>query len=135
MPTLAKSAYGVKLSISGDDLPELTNLSDVGINVQTIDVTAHDGASGYGSMIPTFLSGGQVRATFNWVPADAGHVALRTAALNRTSVPFVVTLPTTGNPTISFNAFVTQYRAPTMPVNGVLPLECQLTVDGEVVFA
>lgn len=137
MPTQAKSAYGTQLkqgTAPGVLIPELTNLTDVGANFTTIDVTAHDGASGYGSQIPTFLSGGVVRATFNYVPGDPQHVALRTNMLSRASTLFTVVWPTTGNPTVSFSAYVTRYRVPAAPVNGALQLEVELTVDGAVTF-
>jgi len=138
MPTQAKSAYGTQLRLGtagGTLIPELTNLTDVGGQVATIDVTAHDGASGYGSRIPSFIDGGVVRATFNYVPADTSHIALRTAMLNRTSTQFTVIWPTTGSPTVSFQAFITRYRVPGAPVNGALILETELTVDGAVTFS
>jgi hypothetical protein len=135
MPTQASSAYGSSLKIAGTVIPELVNMTDIGITGNTVDVSAHDGASSFGSSIPTLLSGGVIRATFNYVPANAQHIALRTAALNRTSTAFVATLPTTGNPTISFNAFVTRWRIPGTPVNGQLQLETELTVDGALTFA
>jgi len=113
----------------------LTNITDVGANFATTDVSAHDGTSGFGSKIPTLLDGGTVRATFNYVPAAAPQVALRTAMLARASTPFVVTLPTAGNPTVSFAAFVTRFRIPGAPVNAQLQLEVELTVDGVVTFA
>lgn len=135
MPTQASSAYGTSIKLSGTLIPELTNITDVGATFNTVDVSAHDGASSFGSSIPTLLSGGVVRCTFNFVPGHAQHIALRTAMLNRTSSAFVVTLPTTGSPTISFNAFVTRYRIPGAPVNGQLQLEVELTVDGAVSFS
>lgn len=135
MATQATAAYGSSLKIAGTLIPELTNLTDVGAQFGTIDVTAHDGASGYGSKIPTFLDGGVVRATFNYVPGNAQHIALRTAMLARASTAFVVTWPTTGNPTVSFSGFVTRYRIPGAPVNGQLQLEVEITVDGAVAFS
>jgi len=85
VPTQAKSAFGTILKISGTAIPELTNLTDVGGSVTVVDVTAHDGTSGYGSKIPTFIDGGTVRATFNAVLGNAQQIALRTAMENRTS--------------------------------------------------
>ena len=137
MPTQAKTAFGTQLLMGtapGTLIPELTNLSDVGGAVTIVDVTAHDGASGYGSKIPTFIDGGVVRATFNYVPANAQHIALRTALENRASTLFKVIWPTPGAPTVSFNAFVTRYRVPGAPVGGALVLEAELTVDGALVY-
>src|SRR5262245_29367178 len=112
MPTQASSAYGTQLKMGtapGTLIPELTNLTDVGGTFATQDVSAHDGASGWGSKIPTLLDGGVVRASFNFVPGNAQHIALRTNMLNRTSTAFTVIWPTVGSPTVTFNAFVTRY--------------------------
>lgn len=135
MTTLATAAYGIQLKQAGTLVPELTNLSDFGAQFATVDVSAHDGASSFGSMIPTLLSGGVIRATFNFVPGNAQHIALRTAMLARTSAAFSIVLPTSGNPTWTFSAFVTRYRVPGAPVNGQLQLEVELTVDGAFTFA
>jgi hypothetical protein len=134
MATQAAAAYGIQLKQGTTILPELTNLSDFGAQFATVDVSAHDGASSFGSKIPTLLDGGTVRATFNFIPGSAAHIGLRTAMLNRTSTAFSIVLPTTGNPTWTFNAFVTRYRIPGAPVNGQLQLEVELTVDGAFNF-
>jgi len=138
MPTQAKSAFGTQLLIgtgAGVLIPELTNLTDIGGSVTVVDVTAHDGVSGYGSQIPTFISGGVVRATFNAVLSNAQQIAMRTAMENRTSTQFKAIFPTTGNPNATFNAFVTRWRLPGAPVGGALVLETELTVDGPVTWA
>jgi len=133
--TQASAAFGTSLKIGSNVIPELTNITDVGAGFNTVDVSAHDGASGFGSKIPTLLDGGTYRATFNYVPGNAQHIALRTAMLNRTSTAFTITWPTTGSPTVTFNAFVTNYRIPGAPVNGQLQLNVDLSVDGAVVFS
>lgn len=135
MATQASSAFGTILKIGSTTIPELTNLTDVGAGFQTVDVSAHDGTSGYGSKIPTLLDGGTYRATFNYVPGNATQTSLRTAMLNRASTAFTIQWPTTGNPTVTFNAFVTNYRIPGAPVNGQLQLNVDLAVDGAVTFA
>ena len=138
MPTQAKTAFGTQLLIGaapGTLIPELTNLTDIGGSVTVVDVTAHDGDSGYGAQIPTFISGGVVRATFNAVLSDAQQQALRTAMETRTSTQFKAVFPTTGSPSASFNAFVTRWRIPGAPVGGALILETELTVDGAVTWA
>jgi hypothetical protein len=138
MATQAKTAYGTQLLIGaapGTLIPELTNLTDIGGQVTVVDVTAHDGSSGYGSKIPTFIDGGTVRATFNAVLSNAQQIALRTAMETRASTPFKAVFPTTGSPSASFNAFVTRWRIPGTPVGGALILESELTVDGPVIWS
>ena len=135
MPTLAIAATGSELRFAAQLVPEVTGISDVGGTATIVDVSAHDTSGNWGASIPTFLSGGTVRVTMNYVPGNAVHQSFWTAFLARTSTPCVVTLPDVGGATYTFNAYVTRHRVPTMPVNGVLPLEIELTVDGAVAFA
>lgn len=134
MPTQAAWAIGTSLKIGAVIVPELTNLTDLGAQATLVDVTAHDSISGYASRIPTFLDGGTYRATFNYIPSNAQHIALRTALINRTSQAYTITFPTTGNPTITFNAFVSSWRIPGAPVNGQLQLNVDFTIDGAPTF-
>jgi hypothetical protein len=134
MPTQAVSAYGIQLKLATVIIPELVSLSDFGGQAMLADVSAHDG-NGWSARIPTLLDGGTIRAVFNFVPANAQHIAMRTAFLNRTSVAMSIVLPTSGNPTWTFNAFITNYRVPNAPVNAQLPLNVDITTDGVVTFA
>jgi hypothetical protein len=134
MPTQAIAATGIVLNMAGTPVPEVTNLSEVGAQFNVVDVSAHDGGN-WASKIPTLLDGGTIRVSANFVPANAQHVALRTAMINRVSTAFTVRFPNVGATTWSFNAFVTRYRIPSAPVNGALPLEFELTVDGAITFA
>lgn len=133
MATQAKAAYGIALQMGTATIPELVSLSDVGGAFGVVDVSAHDG-NGWTSRIPTLLDGGMVRAVFNFVPANAQHIALRTAMLARASTPFNVVMPG-GTPVWTFNAFVTSYRIPAAPVTGALQMNVDLQVDGPVTFA
>jgi hypothetical protein len=133
VPTLAKAATGTTVTINGTVIPELRNATDIGITFAMADVTAHDG-NGWSADIPTLKRGKPITLELNFVPANATHQALWTAALNRASTPFVVTLPTTGNPTFTFNAFVGDIGVPATPVDGALPLRVIITPDGAIVM-
>jgi hypothetical protein len=135
MATQASWAIGTSVKIGATIVPELTNITDIGINSNLVDVTAHDSVGGYAARIPTFLDGGTYRATFNWVPSNATQTLLRTTLTGRTSTAFVITFPTVGNPTISFNAFVTRWIIPGAPVGAQLQLNVDFAVDGAPVFA
>ena len=86
-------------------------------------------------MIPTLKRGKPITLELNYIPADPAHQALFTAAQSRASTAFTVTLPTTGNPTWSFSAFVGDIGIPAVPVDGALPLRVILTPDGAMTFA
>ncbi len=133
MPTQASAAYGVQLQMVTTPIPELVSLSDVGGAFAVVETSAHDG-NGWTSRIPTLLDGGVVRAVVNFVPGNAQHIALRTAMLARASTAFRVVFPNAG-PTWTFNAFVTSYRIPAMPVGGVTQLNVDLQVDGPITMA
>jgi Phage tail tube protein, TTP len=134
MPTLATAATGTIVKIATVTIPELRNATDIGMAFAMVDVSAHDG-DGWSSNIPTLKRGKPITLEINYVPANSAHQALFTAAQTRASTAFTVTLPTTGNPTWSFNAFVGDIGIPAVPVDGALPLRVILTPDGAMVFA
>lgn len=135
VPTLAIAATGTQLTFDGQPVPEVTNISDLGGQATLIDVTSHDVADHWSSRIPTFLDGGTVRVDMNFVPSNTVHAAMYAAFLARESKPCVVTLPDAGSATFTFSAFVTEFRLPTLPVNGVLAARVGLTTDGQILFA
>jgi hypothetical protein len=134
MPTQATAATGVQVKINGTAIPELRNATDIGMAFAMVDVSAHDG-DGWSSNIPTLKRGKPITLELNYVPSNPQHQALFTAAQNRASTPFQVVLPTTGNPTWSFAAFVGDIGIPATPVDGALPLRVILTPDGVMTFA
>ena len=134
MPTLATAATGVQVKIATVLIPELRNATNIGMAFAMVDVSAHDG-DGWSSNIPTLKRGKPITLELNYVPGNAAHQALFTAAQARAWTAFTVTLPTTGNPSWSFNAFVGDIGIPAVPVDGALPLRVVLTPDGAMTFA
>src|SRR5262245_10053089 len=134
MATLAVAATGTIVKIAGTAIPELRNATDIGMTFAMVDVSSHD-AAGWSADIPTLKRGKPVTLELNWVPANAQHQALFTAAQNRTSTAFQVVFPTTGNPTWSFQAFVGDIGVPATPVDGALPLRVVITPDGPITFS
>lgn len=135
MATQAIAATGIVLTVDGDPIPEVTNVSGLGATAQTVDVTAHDAASAWSSKISTFLEGAPQQVDGNYIPGNAVHQGLYALFVARTSVACTLQLPDTGTTTWSYNARVTAFRVPTMPVNGVLPLQFVLEPDGALTFA
>jgi hypothetical protein len=134
MTTLAKSANGTQLKLAGTLVPEVRNITDVGFSTGLVDATSHDG-NGWGVNIPTLKRGKPITVDLNFVPGNAQHLALLTAALAGTSVAITIILPVASNPTWSFNAFVSDYTMPSAPVEGVLPLRVILSPDEAMAFA
>ena len=134
MATQATAATGTIIKIATVTIPELRNATDIGMAFAMVDVSAHDG-TGWSSNIPTLKRGKPITLELNYIPGHAAHQALFTAAQTRASTAFTVTLPTTGNPTWSFSAFVGDIGIPAVPVDGVLPLRVVITPDGAMTFA
>jgi len=134
MTTLAKSANGTLLKIAGSTVVEVRNITDVGFSTGLADATSHD-SSGWAVSIPTLKRGKNITVDLNFVPGAATHQALLAAALAGTSTAFTIVLPVSGNPTWTFNAFVSDYSMPSAPVEGVLPLRVVLTPDEAMAFA
>jgi hypothetical protein len=132
--TQAKSAYGTIVKIAGTAIPEVRNVSGVGFTGELADASSHDGA-GWGVSVPTMKRGKPITLDLNWVPGNTQHAALLTAALAGTSTAFTVVYPLSGAPTWTFNAFVNDFSVPSVPVNGVLPLQVMLTPDQALSFA
>lgn len=135
MPTQAIAATGIIVTFDGTPVPEVTGFSDLGGTATLVDVTAHDTSGSWSARIPTFLDGGTYRMSCNYVPGNAVHIAMWTAFTGRLSKTITVQLPDTGTTTWTFAAYTTRYRLPTLPVNGVLPLEVEFTTDGAVAFS
>ena len=135
MATLAIAATGIVLTVDGDVIPEVVDVSGLGGTAQTVDVTSHDSASAWSSKISTFLEGSPQTVRCNYIPGNAVHQGLYTLFVARSSVACTLQLPDSGTTTWSYSARVTSFRVPTMPVNGVLPLEFVLEPDGALTFA
>jgi hypothetical protein len=134
MATLATAATGTQVKIGALVIAELRNATDIGMAFAMVDVSAHDG-TGWSSSIPTLKRGKPITLEVNYVPANTSHQALFTAAQTRASTAFSVILPTTGNPTWTFNAFVGDIGIPAVPVDGALPLRVIVTPDGAMTFS
>jgi hypothetical protein len=131
MATQAVAATGTIVRIGGTPIPELRNATDIGTTLAMVDVTSHDG-SGWSSDISTLKRGKPITLEMNFIPSNATHQLLWTNSLARISTAFEVVLPTTGNPTFSFNAFIGDIGIPATPVDGALPLRVVITPDGAI---
>jgi hypothetical protein len=118
-------------------LAELTDLQDLGGTAQLVNVTAHDAGIPWGSQIPTFLDTGNMRASVNHVPANAGQTDLWNTLVSRVRRPFMIVLPN-GTGAVRtvwwLTASVTGWREG-MPVNGALTAQIDLQGAGDLVLA
>lgn len=82
------AAFGTSLSRESDGLPgtyiaiaNITALSGPSMSRDTIDVTAHDSASGYREFVASLIDGGEVTCDINWDPAGTHDGSTITAVL------------------------------------------------------
>jgi len=91
-------------------LANVTNISGLDGETETIDVTAHDSGSAYREKVASFIDAGQVTLDVNFDPNAATHRATTGGILylrdQRTIVPWKVTFPGTPVHYVTFQAFV-----------------------------
>ncbi len=99
------------------------------IDISSLDSTARE-------FLPGLKDGGDFTFTANMLPVDAQHVGLRDVDLAETTTArnFRITLTDTGATTISFAAFVKQYR-PSGGVDDKLIANVTMRVTGDPVYA
>ena len=115
---------------------ELVNITPIGIAFNMVDCSAHDG-SGWGSSLPTFKRGVDMRVEINLVPNHPTHdetTGFIGLALGKIRRDWLVVLPDAGHSTMAFQAWVSDHGTVT-PFDGVLRSTPVLTVDGALVWA
>lgn len=93
-------------------LVNVTNISGLDGEVETIDVTAHDSSGSYREWVASFITPGEITMDVNFDPITATHKAVTGGIMylrdQRLTVPWRITFPTiAGNITyVTFQAFV-----------------------------
>jgi len=109
MTTSAKLAFGTTLKKGAVAIAELTGITGPSISAATVDVTSHDSPDTYREFIQGIREAGEVTLEGNFIPGNAGQVALL-ADLNDGSVDeYVITFPSGMATTWTFDAIVTAF--------------------------
>lgn len=109
-----KAAFGTTIAFGTGTAPtavaNVTNISGLDGDVETIDVTAHDSGSAYRQKIASFIDAGQVSLDLNFDPNSATHRATSGGILylrdQRTVERWKVTFPGSPIHYVTFDAFV-----------------------------
>jgi len=135
-----QSAYGTMLKIGGTAgvaAANVTKIDGPAPSLDTIDVTAHDSAGAWREYIGGLLDAGEVSLDLNFDPAAVTHKnaagGLQYLMLQRTASAFALVFPQAGNPTYTFNAFVTKFTR-TMQFDGALDGSVTLKITGAPVI-
>jgi hypothetical protein len=132
MSSNALETQGVTISWDGTAVGEVVSFSGPGGSASVIDVT-HLGSSRREKRMG-IPDEGQLSCEINLVPDNAGQVKLRNDRASRTERACVLTLTDTGNTTLTFNAYCTQFSIQGS-VDNKIQASVTLEITGEVVWA
>ena len=112
---------------------ELVNITPIGIAFNMVDASAHDGI-GWGTSIPTFKRGVDMRVEINLVPDHVTHgitdgmIGLALAKIRR---DWLIVLPDAGKSAMAFQAYISDHSTLT-PFDGVLRATPVFSIDGKM---
>lgn len=135
----SRAAYGTLLKRrDGTTVEGFTNIDGVseltgpGLTAEQIDVTHHTTVGNYRSIVPSFLSAGDVTFTLFFDPDDAQHEGVLSDFESRVRRNWQIVFPgATSNETYDFAAYVTGFEI-SAPVDGALTASVTLGIDQEV---
>ena len=130
------SAFGTALKKGDVTYAQVTNISGLGLSLDTQDVTSHDSAGAWEEVVGTILRSGEVTLEIVYDPANATHKyaagGLLYDLVSRTAISLSLVFP--GAVTWSFNALVTGFT-PSAPVEGSLTASVTLKLTGQPTLA
>jgi predicted secreted protein len=107
-----KAAFGTVVAFGATPtaVANVTGISGLDGDTETIDVTAHDSGGAYRQKIASFMDAGQVSLELNFDPNNVTHRATSGGILylkdQRTVETWKITFPGTPAHSVSFSAFV-----------------------------
>lgn len=131
--TSGVAAFGTLLKIAGTTVAELQSMESPSVNTDYVELTHHTSPGAFKEWAPTLRDGEEIAIEGNYVPGDAGQLAMRTANLSGALSTYTVTFPA-GLGTWTFTAFAKQIKAKA-PVDGKLGFTASLKVTGLPSFA
>lgn len=141
---ISSGALGASLSIGGvtggtDTFVAIGELNDITPSGRKLDVikVSQFGSTTYGK-IGTILDAGQLTCKLNFVPSDAGQLAVLAAANARVPYDFQLQMPpnakagqTTKGNLYAFSALVSDYSGPAIATTKADELSFTLDIDGD----
>lgn len=125
-------SFGVTVTVDGNAIGGLTDVSIPEVEVTEIDITSHDSEGGYKEYVGGLKDGGTVTLTGKYNIADTGQAYLADADnQGADAVAVVVTFSDTS--TCGFNAIVKGYGA-TNPLDDAVDFSASLKITGAVTY-
>jgi hypothetical protein len=103
----AKTGNSTTIQIGATTIGDVVSIGGVSIATDAIEVTTL--ASTMKEFIPGLQDAGEVTIGVNFYTGDAGQLALKTAALAKTTDTYIITFPSTIGATWTFSGFITAY--------------------------
>lgn len=117
-------------------IAEIRNVQDAGIQVDMVDVSAHDSV-GWASSIPIIKRGRSLRLDLNFVPLDPTHdqlTGLIFLGIGRFRRSWLLVWPNAGKATAWWQGYVADWTEQ-LPVTREMQGSAVVTVDREMVWA
>ncbi len=132
MTALGKWAYGTVLTVAGNPIAELSDITWSGEKADTLDVTTHDSADGFKDFIGALRDGGEFTVKGNFYPGDTnGQIILNTHFLAHTIGAYVLTFPASMAATLTCSAFVTNWTPNPGAVAGKVDFSATMKITGK----
>ena len=128
--TEAKSAFGTTLKKGATAIAELTNIGGPSLSAATIEATSHDSDDGYREFLQGLRDGGDISIEGNFIPGNAGQVALTTDLNDGSLDAYTITFPAVMATTWTFNAIVTAFEC-SAPFDDKASFTATLKVSGK----
>lgn len=140
----AMKSFGTLLQVGDGSTPEsfatvaeVRDITPIGVNSDTEEVTHMSSPGGYKEYLPTLLDAGEVSFEVNWDPVAATHgyaTGLLKDAEDQVLRNFQLLLPDPATTTWAFSAYVTAVK-PKTTVGGVLRSDITLRPTGQPTLA
>jgi len=130
--TTAVSGYGITFKKASTAIAELTRVSGVGINRDTIEATHLTSDSGWKEFIYGMKEGGVITVEGNFLPTAASQKAIITDVIAGTSATYTTTLADTS--TWAATMLPTSLTLGDIEANGKLSFTATFQVTGAVTY-
>lgn len=127
---MAIKSYGVGVTVGGNAVGDLTDVSVSGTDVNFVDITTHDSTGGWKEFTSGLKDGGSLDLTGKYKVADTGQAYL--FGNPGASASCVVTFSDTS--TASFTGIVGGFST-SNPLDDAVEFTCSIKITGAVVYA
>lgn len=121
-------------SVTWTPIAQFRSISTSGGEAERIDATTHDSTGGYREFVAGFKGETSFSFEIMYDPADTSHDLLVTLYGTGETRDVRITVPSSPTANITFEAFVTNFPLPQLPVDDMMTVEVSMTVAGAITF-